>query len=110
MQVATEVTLLPALDEDGLLCDPSDWTESIAIELAHQSGILKLSEEHWKVIYALRHYYDKYGVAPAMVSVCHSLNKDRNWVHNLFSTCLNAWIVSGLPNPGEEAKTYLNNS
>jgi len=25
-----------------------------------------------------------------------------------FTTCLGAWRVAGLPNPGEEAKSYLN--
>lgn len=109
MQTVPELTQLPAIDEDGLLCDPSNWSEAIAIELAYQAGIPELSEEHWKVIFALRHYYSKFGVAPAMVNICHSLSKDKNWVHDLFLTCLNAWIVSGLPNPGEEAKTYLNN-
>lgn len=110
MQVVSEVSRLPAMDEYGLLCDPLDWNEAIAVELAQQVGIHKLDEEHWAVIFALRDYYKKFGVAPAMVSICHALNQDGSWVHNLFSTCLNAWIVSGLPNPGEEAKTYLNNS
>lgn len=110
MQVASRVTHLPARDEDGLLCDPSGWSVAIAVELAKQVGIYQLTEDHWAVIFALRNYYEKFGVAPAMANICHALNKERNWVHNLFSTCLNAWIVSGLPNPGEEAKTYLNNS
>lgn len=110
MQVAPKRIHLPALDEDGLLYDPADWTISIAGELAKRLGIDKLTEDHWTVIFALRNYYKIFGVAPAMMSICHSLDKDRNWVHNLFSTCLNAWIVAGLPNPGEEAKTYLNNS
>ena len=110
MHVVSEVTHLPAMDEDGLLCDPSDWDKDIAMELAHSVGIHKLTEDHWEVIFALRNYYDRFGVAPAMMNICHSLNKNRSWVHDLFATCLNAWIVSGLPNPGEEAKTYLNNS
>jgi len=110
MHATSEVTRLPAMDEDGLLCDPSDWNEAIAVELAQVVGIHQLGEEHWAVIFALRDYYKRFAVAPAMVSICHSLNRDGNWIHHLFSSCLNAWIVAGLPNPGEEAKTYLNNS
>ena len=110
MYAVSEVLRLPAMDEDGLLCNSSDWDETVAVELARLVGIDSLGEEHWEVIFALRDYYHKFGVAPAMVNICHALDQDKNWVHRLFATCLNAWIVAGLPNPGEEAKTYLNNS
>ena len=96
-----------ALDEDGLLLNPEQWTESVAEELAHKIGIEEMSPDHWLVIYALRDYFSKFGVAPAMNNVCRTYDKDKLWVHNLFATCLNAWIVAGLPNPGEEAKSYL---
>ena len=110
MYAVSKLANLPALDEDGLLYDPADWDETVAAELAQLVGIKRLDEDHWDVIFALRDYYHKFGVAPAMVNICHTLHKDKNWVHKLFATCLNAWIVAGLPNPGEEAKTYLNNS
>jgi tRNA 2-thiouridine synthesizing protein E len=42
-----------------------------------------------------------------MSAVCHRLGKEKFWVHDLFQSCLNAWRVAGLPNPGEEAKSYL---
>ena len=32
---------------------------------------------------------------------------ERREVNELFGYCLVAWRVSGLPNPGEEAKSYL---
>lgn len=107
MEASNEMTRLPPLDENGLLFYPDDWNESVAEELARLVGIKKLSEDHWLVIYALRDYYAKFGVAPSMHNVCHSNDKNELWVHNLFATCLNAWCVSGLPNPGEEAKSYL---
>ena len=104
-----ETLALPEMDEDGLIVRPSEWNESVAKILADQIGIHTLSKDHWKVIYTLRDYYDEFGVAPAMTNICTAHGKSSNWVHSLFSTCLNAWIVSGLPNPGEEAKTYLSN-
>lgn len=110
MQTVSEVSRLPAIDENGLLYDPSEWNEDVALELAQRVGIDKLSDEHWQAIFALRDYHKEFGVAPAMGSICRALDKDGSWIHSLFATCLNAWIVSGLPNPGEEAKTYLNNS
>jgi tRNA 2-thiouridine synthesizing protein E len=97
-------------DEDGLLLDPKSWTEAMAQEIAYSCGVGLLTEEHWQVIRALREHYSHYGVAPAMSSVCHRHGKDRHWVHDLFHTCFNAWRVAGLPNPGEEAKTYLSSA
>ena len=96
-----------SLDADGLLVDPSSWDESVARAIADQIGIGELSEEHWQMIYALRQYHEKYGVAPEMNSICRPQGKDWRWVHDLFHTCLNAWRVAGLPNPGEEAKAYM---
>ena len=107
METSIQIPQLPPLDEDGLLVDPDDWNESVAKELAHLLDINELSPDHLLVIYALRDYYAKFGVAPSMNNVCHTYKKDALWVHNLFATCLNAWRVAGLPNPGEEAKTYL---
>lgn len=94
-------------DEDGLLKDPTQWNETVATEIARREGIGALTEDHWEVIRSLREHYAKFGVAPAMSSVCHKHGKSKHWVHDLFQTCLNAWRVAGLPNPGEEAKAYL---
>ena len=94
-------------DEYGLLRDPATWSEDLARDIARQLGIGELTEGHWQVIRTLRDYYARFGVAPAMRHVCRTLGQDRHWVHELFQTCLNAWCVSGLPNPGEEAKAYM---
>jgi len=107
MDRAIQTPHLPALDENGLLLDPFQWDETIAEELAHMVGIEILSQDHWLIIYALRDYFKKFGVAPSMNNVCRTYQKDKLWVHNLFATCLNAWRVAGLPDPGEEAKSYL---
>ena len=95
-------------DDDGLLKDPAQWSEAVAVEIARREGIGSLNGEHWEVIRSLRDHYTKFGVAPAMAQVCRNHGKGKNWVHDLFHTCLNAWRVAGLPNPGEEAKAYLN--
>lgn len=98
------------LDDDGLLKDPSSWSEVVAQEIAHLLDVGELTDDHWEVIHALREYYGKYGVAPAMIQVCRQHDRDRHWVHDLFHSCLNAWRVAGLPNPGEEAKSYLSSA
>lgn len=94
-------------DEGGLLKDPARWNEALAAEIARLDGIGKLTDEHWEVIRTLRDYYAKFGVAPAMSHICRSHGKDRYWIHDLFHTCLGAWRIAGLPDPGEEAKSYL---
>ncbi|MFW2374277.1 MAG: TusE/DsrC/DsvC family sulfur relay protein [Gammaproteobacteria bacterium] len=103
---ATEQQLL-ALDEYGLLINPDDWNENVALTLATQLGIENLTADHWKVIQALRQHYEKFGSAPAMHNICRSNGQKSDWIHNLFNNCLNAWLVAGLPDPGEEAKSYL---
>ena len=98
------------LDDDGLLKNPQQWNEVVAHEIALLHGIGELTDEHWQVIRALREHYEKFGVAPAMNHICRQHGHGRHWVHDLFHTCLNAWRVAGLPNPGEEAKTYLSDT
>ncbi len=99
--------MLPEIDENGLLKDPQRWNESVARELAVRDGIGELTADHWKIIHGLREYYAKFGVAPAMNQICRAHGQDWHWAHDLFHTCLGAWRVAGLPDPGEEAKSYL---
>lgn len=98
---------LPPLDENGLLCNPQQWNDTIAQLLADYHEVGTLTTDHWQVISTLRAHYARFGAAPAMIQVCRLHGKDRNWVHNLFHSCLNAWRVAGLPDPGEEAKSYM---
>lgn len=107
MNTVLQSEKIPIFDDDGLLINPEDWNEAIARQTATLNGIPRLEDDHWKVIDALRMHYVHFGFAPAMSSICHAEGEDRHWVHNLFGTCLNAWRVAGLPNPGEEAKSYL---
>ena len=96
--VATKQVEL-ALDEYGLLINPDDWNESVADTLATQLGINQLTSDHWKVVHALRQHYERFGVAPAMHNICRSNGQKSDWIH--------AWLIAGLPDPGEEAKSYL---
>lgn len=107
MSTATKLYEAPEFDEYGLLVNPDDWSENTAILIANLNGIEKLTADHWKIIHALREHYSKFGVAPTMHNICYSYGHKSNWAHNLFNTCLNAWRVAGLPDPGEEAKSYL---
>jgi len=107
MSTAKSIPLDLNLDENGLLVNPDDWNTVVARQIASQLDIPHLTNEHWKIIDALRMHYARFGVAPAMHNICQSNHKSRDWVHSHFDNCLNAWRVAGLPDPGEEAKSYL---
>jgi TusE/DsrC/DsvC family sulfur relay protein len=114
--VAVEVIDMPSananlkpelFDDDGLIRDFKSWSDSLGEALAQDAGIGQLTEAHWKVIRAMREHYAKFGAAPAMRSICRDAGIERQQINNLFGYCLIAWRVAGLPNPGEEAKSYL---
>lgn len=98
----------PQLDENGLLQHPEQWNPQLANHLASQLDITALNDDHWTVINELRGHYQRFAVAPAIHSICHKHQQDEFWVHQLFGNSLNAWRVAGLPDPGEEARAYLN--
>ena len=54
---------LPALDEEGYLVEPGEWTEAIAEELARRLDIA-LGDDHWDVIRFMRGMYEEHQVAP----------------------------------------------
>jgi tRNA 2-thiouridine synthesizing protein E len=105
----TSATGVPSelFDDDGLIRDFASWSEPLADVLAQSEGVGPLTEAHWTIIRAMREQYARRGVAPVMHRVCQQAGIERQQVNELFGYCLVAWRVSGLPNPGEEAKSYL---
>jgi tRNA 2-thiouridine synthesizing protein E len=95
-------------DEDGFLVDPEDWTPGLSEHLARQAGIAELSATHWQVIRLVRERYFSIGALPVMRLVCRAAGLDPHDAHRLFSGCRSLWCIAGLPNPGEEAKSYMN--
>jgi TusE/DsrC/DsvC family sulfur relay protein len=108
MSAATVKPSPELFDEDGLIRDFGSWSEPLAQALAQEAGIGLLGEAHWKIIHAMRDHYQRLGAAPVMHRVCHDAGIERPQVNKLFGYCLVAWRVAGLPNPGEEARSYLN--
>ena len=97
----------PEFDEYGLLKNPEDWSPQLARQLAANTGVNCLTEQHWAFLRSLRSYYHKFHVPPPPHKVCHDLHLPHNCGTELFDTCLTAWRIAGLPDPGEEAKSYL---
>lgn len=100
---ATPITL----DRDGYLRDLGAWSEIVADELARREG-LQLLDEHWAVITALREFYARTGVSPAMrpfVKLCREQLSPHLGtslaLHKLFpgNPAKLAAKIAGLPRP-----------
>jgi len=39
-----------AVNEEGFMTNPGEWTREIALELAKEDGLPELTPDHWKVI------------------------------------------------------------
>ena len=95
-------------DDDGFMLLPESWTETTAEEIAHQDGFTTLSREHWNIIHTLRKHCHDFGEAlPAFRHVCFVNHLGKHCVDELFHSQREAWRIAGLPNPGEEAKSYM---
>lgn len=94
-------------DRDGFLLDPESWTPERAARIARLDGIAELTPKHWEVVRHVRKHFHATGALPVMRLVCRAAGLDRHKAHKLFSSCKGLWRVAGLPNPGEEAKAYM---
>ncbi len=95
------------LNDLGFLSDPASWTHDKALLLAKSQGIDNLTDSHWKLLEGLRKYYLEYGVPPALRNICWQNDMNKYCLPDLFSNSKVAWIIAGLPDPGEEARSYM---
>lgn len=81
-------SLLPTLDAEGYLVEPSEWNEAVAQELAKRAGIT-MEEDHWDVIRFMRQYYEEHQIAADVRHVSKHLSARygsdaRNRIFELF--------------------------
>lgn len=94
-------------DGDGFLVDAAMWSENLADRIAKSDGFGALSALQLQVLQALRAEYLKHGSVPSLHHVCHVVGQAPDCLNHLFPSPREAWRLAGLPNPGEEAKSYL---
>lgn len=91
------------VDEDGFICNFDDWNEGVAVAFAETEDIDEddWTEDHWKVVYYLRRYYQKFGVAPMIRKLCEETEFPLKKIYDLFPTgpAKGACKVAGLPKP-----------
>jgi len=106
-QTVSNSALYSLLDADGFLVETANWNLELAGQLARQAGISELSAKHLEVITIVRNAFFSVGALPVMRLVCRAAGLDPSRAHELFSSCRSLWSIAGLPNPGEEAKSYM---
>lgn len=106
-QTVSSSVLSSQLDADGFLVETASWNPELAEQLARQAGISELSAKHWEVINIVRNGFFSIGALPVMRLICRAAGLDPSRAHELFSSCRSLWSIAGLPNPGEEAKSYM---
>ncbi|MCG6966878.1 MAG: TusE/DsrC/DsvC family sulfur relay protein [Chromatiaceae bacterium] len=100
------VTALP-LDDAGFLLEHRLWNRELAQQLADRNGLGQLGSTQWLIIDFVRDRYFRCGALPPMRNVCRKLGVDREAVKKSFGGCRPLWQIAGLPNPGEEALSYM---
>ena len=96
------------VDKNGYLVNLNAWNEAVAAAIAKKEGIKKLTEEHVAVLKFLRDYYVRFNSFPLLNMVCSNLHKPKSCMTKPFNMDpLKAWKAAGLPQPGEEALSYL---
>ena len=66
MPTATYAGVTVDVNDQEFFTDPEQWTEAMAPEIAAAEGIETLTEDHWRVIAAMRHEYAENGTGPSV--------------------------------------------
>ena len=106
--MADKTIATPDCDEEGFLTNPDLWNKSVARQLAEMEGIEQLNDRQWQFITTLRQYYFTFHTLPQIRRICHINHLGHNCGNQLFNNhAIDAWRIAGLPDPGEEAKSYM---
>lgn len=96
-----------ALAVTGNLVHADEWNEQVAEQLAARESI-RLTPDHWEVLYFLRGFYFEYGIAPMVKILVRHLREelgsrkaDREYLYSLFpgGPARQGSRLAGLPEP-----------
>ncbi len=88
-------------DQEGFFWDSQEWFEEAAEIMAHEAGLARLTETHWRVIRFLREYYNTQGRAPLNRQLKAGTGLSLMDLEGLFPGGIKngARRLAGLPNP-----------
>ena len=88
-------------NDEGFFTDPTQWTESMAPELARAEGIDELTEDHWRVIKFMRAEYFEKGTGPTVRMLGKTSGVSIKQLYELFpkGPAKVAAKIAGIPKP-----------
>jgi len=93
--------------EDGFLVDLTDWSETVAIEIATINDI-ELTDLHWEIVLFIRNYYQQFKHLPNARVFTKAIKKqfgeekgNSRYLHKLFpqGPLKYACKIAGIPKP-----------
>ncbi len=89
-----------ALNEEGFLVNPAEWTPEIAEALAREEGIT-LTPRHWEIIRFVRAYYQEHGKSPTLRQITAELGVPTKELFQLFpkGPAKKVARIAGVPKP-----------
>lgn len=90
-----------AVDTEGFLLDPKDWTPELGASIAREHGIEPLTERHWQVITFMRDTYLETGTAPSIRTLGKASGVPVKDLYGLFpkGPAKLAALIGGIPKP-----------
>ena len=90
-----------ALNAEGFLEQPDQWTEGVAIEIAKQEGIDPLTPRHWQVVNFMRQEYFEKGTGPTVRALGKTSGVSIKELYQLFpkGPAKLAAKIAGIPKP-----------
>jgi tRNA 2-thiouridine synthesizing protein E len=97
MHDATQV----AVDPEGFLLDPADWTPELGAQIAAENGIDDLTDRHWQVVEFMRERFLTTGSAPTIRSLGKESGVPVKELYALFpkGPAKLAAKIAGIPKP-----------
>ena len=90
-----------AVNDEGFLTDPSQWTEEMAPQIARSAGIDELTPRHWQVIRFMRAQYQAKGTGPTVRVLGKTSGVTVKELYQLFpkGPAKTAAKIAGIPKP-----------
>ena len=101
MPSATYAGQSVAVNEEGFLVDPGQWTEEMAPEIARTAGVGDLTPLHWQVIRFMRAEYRARGTGPTIRVLGKTSGVSIKELYQLFpqGPAKTAAKIAGIPKP-----------
>lgn len=92
-------SVLPEIDEDGFLKKEGSWTKDVAQLMAPNVVHSDLTEDHWKVINYMRHYYSEFRTIPPVRKLSRDTGISLRELKELFPdrVTMDACRLAGIP-------------